>query len=47
MFGPSVWFSWAMSERPGWSQFEPTAGNGVVAPEAACVGALVVQASWV
>ena len=24
---PTLWLSWATNERPGWSQFESTAGN--------------------
>ena len=27
MLWPIVWFNWATSERPGWSQVEPTTGN--------------------
>ena len=35
-FEPTLWLSWTINDLPGWSQFESTAGNGVVAPAGSC-----------
>ena len=46
MFWPIVWFNWATSDRPGWSQVEPTTGNGS-SPQSPSLAFVAFQLSWV